>query len=164
MSIKLSVKEFSCIYYFLFSHNSCNHCASSPFQRLQFKRPNAPTLPIAPPAPLLFAFQLVYSSRRRVIYTCRKGVRWGWGCKYGGGGWHDDVVFLFCPSEFSSSLFTRPITLQAYLSAESGVMVLLESWRPTPCRSCWIPSDIVLVSLGRPCATSIYVDATIYAS
>ena len=27
MSSKLSVKEFSFIYYFLFSHNSCNCCA-----------------------------------------------------------------------------------------------------------------------------------------
>ena len=46
---------------------------------------------IAPPALLLFAFQLVYSLRRRVIYTWRRGVGWWWGCKYGGGGgWHDD--------------------------------------------------------------------------
>ena len=27
MSSELSVKEFSSIYYFLFSHNSCNRCA-----------------------------------------------------------------------------------------------------------------------------------------
>ena len=33
-----------------------------------------PTLPIAPPALLLFAFQLVYSLRMGVIYTGRRGV------------------------------------------------------------------------------------------
>ena len=27
MSSELSVKELSFVYYFLFSHNSCNHCA-----------------------------------------------------------------------------------------------------------------------------------------
>ena len=33
-----------------------------------------PTLPIAPPALLLFSFQLVYSLSSRVIYTGRRGV------------------------------------------------------------------------------------------
>ena len=36
------------------------------------------------------------------------------------------LVFLFCPSALSSSLFTRAITLWSYLSAESGAMVF---WR-----------------------------------
>ena len=50
MSSELSVKELSCISYFLFSHNSCDHCASAPFRRLQFKRPNAPDDPDCSPS------------------------------------------------------------------------------------------------------------------
>ena len=50
-----------------------------------------PMLPIAPPAILFFSFQVVYSLRRWVIYTGRRGVGWWWGCTYGvGGGWNDD--------------------------------------------------------------------------
>ena len=41
MSSELSVKEFSFISYFLFSHNSCDRCASAPFLQFQFKRTNA---------------------------------------------------------------------------------------------------------------------------
>ena len=74
------------------------------------------------------------------------------------------LVFLFCPSKFSSSSFTHAITMWAYLSAESGVMVLLASRRPTPCSICWSSSEMVEVSLGRPCAPSIYVVATMYVS
>ena len=60
-------------------------------------------LPIDPPSLLLFAFQLVYSLRRRVIYTGRRGVGWclgfpngvGVGLKWwlwrGVAWWHDDV-------------------------------------------------------------------------
>ena len=50
MSIKQSVKEFSFISYFLFSHNSCDHFASAPFRRFQFKRPNAPDAPDRSPS------------------------------------------------------------------------------------------------------------------
>ena len=50
MSIKLSVKEFSCICYFLFSHNFCNNCASVPFCRLQFKWPNSLDNPYRSPS------------------------------------------------------------------------------------------------------------------
>ena len=50
MSRELSVKELSCIYYLLFSHNSCNQCASDPFRRLQFKRPNDPDAPDRSPS------------------------------------------------------------------------------------------------------------------
>ena len=49
-----------------------------------------PSLPIAPPALLLFEFQIFYSLRSRFIYTGRIGVWWWWGFPYGGGGWHDD--------------------------------------------------------------------------
>ena len=42
MSIELIVKGFSFISFFLFSHNSCDYCASAPFLRLHFKRTNAP--------------------------------------------------------------------------------------------------------------------------
>ena len=45
MSSEHSVKEFSFISYFLFSYNSCDRCASAPFLRLQFKRPDAPDDP-----------------------------------------------------------------------------------------------------------------------
>ena len=45
MSSEQSVKEFSFISYFLFSHNSCDRCASNPFLRLMFKWPNAPDPP-----------------------------------------------------------------------------------------------------------------------
>ena len=48
------------------------------------------TILIAPPALLLFAFQLVYSLRRRVVCTGGKGVVWWWCCPYRIGGWHDD--------------------------------------------------------------------------
>ena len=50
MSSELSVKEFSFIYYLLFSHNSCDHFASTPFRRFQFKRPNAPDSPDGSPS------------------------------------------------------------------------------------------------------------------
>ena len=49
MSSKLSVKEFSCISYFLFSNNYCDHCASSTFCRLHLKQPNAPDYPNCSP-------------------------------------------------------------------------------------------------------------------
>ena len=103
MASERSVKEFSFVSYLLFSHYSCDRCTSSPFRRLQFKRPNAPTLPIAPQGILLFSFQIVYSLRRRVIYTGRRGLGWWWGCTYGGGGglhdvdgygWHGEMMML----------------------------------------------------------------------
>ena len=51
----------------------------------------------------------------------------------------------------------------AYLSAESGVMVLLAYWWPTPCSTYGNSSEMVVVSLGSPCAPSIYVVAAMYA-
>ena len=74
------------------------------------------------------------------------------------------VVFLFCTYELSSSLFIHPMILREYLSAESGVMVFLASQLPTPCRTCWNSSEMVVVSLGRPSEPSISVVATMYAS
>ena len=50
MSSEQSVKEFSFISYFLFSHYSCDHFASAPFRRFQFKRPNAPDAPDCSPS------------------------------------------------------------------------------------------------------------------
>ena len=50
MSSELSVKEFSFISYLLFSHNSCDHFASAPFRRFQYKRPNGPIAPDHPPS------------------------------------------------------------------------------------------------------------------
>ena len=61
-------------------------------------------------------------------------------------------------------LFTHTITLRAYLSAEVGVMVLLASRQPTPYSTCWSSSEMVQVSLGRPCEPSISVVSTMYAS
>ena len=91
-SIEFHVKWTECqriFFHFLFNHYSCDRCTSAPFSQLQFKRPNAPTLPIAPSSLLLFSFQIVYILRRRVIYTGRRGVGWWWGCTYRGGRWHD---------------------------------------------------------------------------
>ena len=48
------------------------------------------TLPIAPQELLLFASQLFYSLRSRVIYTGSIGVGFLWGCPYGVGELHDD--------------------------------------------------------------------------
>ena len=45
MSSEHCVKESSFISYFLFSHKSFDCCASTPFLRLQFQRPNAPDDP-----------------------------------------------------------------------------------------------------------------------
>ena len=74
------------------------------------------------------------------------------------------VVFIFFPSVFPSSLFTRAINLWAYTSAEFVFILLLASRRPMPDSTCWSSSAMVLVSLGRPCAPSTYVVATMYAS
>ena len=38
-------QRFSFISYLLFSHNFCDHFASAPFRRFQFKWPNAPDAP-----------------------------------------------------------------------------------------------------------------------
>ena len=50
MSIEQSVKEFTFIYYFLFSHNSSDRCTSTPFFRLLFQQPNAPDAPKCSPS------------------------------------------------------------------------------------------------------------------
>ena len=64
----------------------------------------------------------------------------------------------------SYSLFSRAIDLRAYLSAERDLMVLLASWRPTPCSTCWSSSGMALVYLVRPRAPSIYVSTKMYDS
>ena len=101
MSSELSVKEFSFIYYLLFSHNSCNHFASAPFCRFQFKRPNAPNAPDFPPRTTIVcisdSLQLkeegdIHREERggmMIGLYIWGGVTWWWW--RGVAWWHDDV-------------------------------------------------------------------------
>ena len=94
MSSELGVKEFSCISYFLFSHNSCDHCASALFHWLQFKRPNPPDDPNCSPSTTIVcisdSLQLKEEGdlHREDNGSMMMGLYIEWWGR--GGGWHDD--------------------------------------------------------------------------
>ena len=103
MSSELSVKEFSYNSHFLFSHNSYAHCASFPFCRIQFKRPNAPDhADRSPSTTVVFISDSLYLKEEGDLQTEERGgmimglyigvgvgVTWYW-CKWVAW-WHDDV-------------------------------------------------------------------------
>ena len=59
--------------------------------------------------------------------------------------------FRFCPSAFSSSLFTCLITLWAYLCAELGLIYLLVLRLPMPWSTCCGSLARIVESLGGSC-------------
>ena len=92
MSSELSVKEFYFIYYLLFSHNSCDHFASAPFLRYQFKRPNAPDAPDRSPSTSIVCISasLHLMEEGDLHRDNRGGMMMGLYIGGRGGGWHDD--------------------------------------------------------------------------
>ena len=104
-STEFHVKQTECqriLLHFLFSHNSCNHCASSPFYRLKFKRTNAPNDPncsqittivwISDSLHLKEGGDIHREERGGMIiglFIWGRGVTWLWwrGVTW----WHDDV-------------------------------------------------------------------------
>ena len=88
MSTEQSVKEFSFISYFLFSHYSCDRCASAPFRWLQFKRPNDRRSQSLPHNSYCFYFR--YSPAKRGGWYTQGGEGWD----DDGYGWHGDMMML----------------------------------------------------------------------
>ena len=103
MSSELSVKEFSFISYLLFYHSSCDHFASAPFRRFQFKWPNAPDDPDHSPSTTIVCISdslqlkeegdLHREDMGGMMMGLYIGGRWGvtWWWWRGVAWWHDDV-------------------------------------------------------------------------
>ena len=90
MSSKLSVKEFSCISYFLFFNSSCDHCTSAHFRRLQFKRPNAPDDLNHSPSTNIVCISASLQLKEEGDIHREESVGMMMGLYIGGGRWHDD--------------------------------------------------------------------------